>query len=87
MTTAPIGWGGDRFRVYRTPAGPALVWYIVWDDATSAARFLGGPGARLSARERRGYRTVAEAVAGARRPTVRVVIAPAGWDRKTSIRE
>jgi len=87
VTTTPVGWGGDRFRIYRTPAGPALVWYIVWDDATSAARFLGGPGARLSARERRGYRTVAEAVAGARRPTVRVVIAPAGWDRRISIRE
>ena len=87
VTTTPIGWGGDRFRVYRTPAGPALVWYIVWDDATSAARFLGGPGARLSARERRGYRINAEAVAGARRPTVRVVIAPAGWDRRISIRE
>ena len=87
VTTAPIGWGGDRFRVYRTPGGPALVWYIVWDDAASAARFLGGAGARLSARERRGYRTLAEAVAGSPRPTVRVVIAPAGWDRKISIRQ
>jgi hypothetical protein len=86
ITAAAIGWGGDRFRVYRAPEGPALVWYTVWDDSLSAARFRGGPGTRLSARARPGYRTVVEPVAGAKRPTVRVVIAPAGWDRKVAIR-
>ena len=40
QTVVPIGWGGDRFRVYDTPAGPALVWYVVWDDQRSADRFL-----------------------------------------------
>ena len=38
QTVVPIGWGGDRYRVYEAPGGPALVWYVVWDDAA-----LGGP--------------------------------------------
>jgi hypothetical protein len=80
-----IGWGGDRFRTYRTAEGPALVWYSVWDDAQSAARFRGGPGARLLARARPGYRTTVEAVAGAGPPTLRVVIAPTGWSRWRSL--
>ena len=46
LTSTPIGWGGDRFRVYRTPAGPALVWYLRWDDAQSAARFVGADSVR-----------------------------------------
>jgi hypothetical protein len=75
------GWGGDRFRTYRTPAGPALVWYIVWDDETAATRFLRGPGARLQARQRAGYRIAVDRAGGATLPTVRVVIAPTGWGR------
>ncbi|HEY9382464.1 MAG TPA: hypothetical protein VIP80_03020, partial [Gemmatimonadales bacterium] len=74
-------WGGDRFRVYRAQQGPALVWYSDWDDAASAARFQGGIGARLLAQQRAGYRTTVESVPGAPQPRVRVVIAPAAWDR------
>lgn len=85
LTKSAIGWGGDRFRVYRTPAGPALVWYLAWDDAASAARFRGASGARLLARVRSGYRTAVEEVAGASRPTTRIVIAPEGWARWSSI--
>jgi hypothetical protein len=81
LTGTPIGWGGDRFRVYRTAAGPALVWYTVWDDEASAARFMGGPGARLGERSRPGYRTAITRVTGASRPAVRTVIAPVGWAR------
>ena len=79
------GWGGDRFRAYGTPAGPALVWFIVWDDEPSLARFMGGAGARLAARPLTGYRTTVTPVAGAARPTTRVVIAPAGWARWNSV--
>jgi len=85
LTDAPIGWGGDRFRVYRSAGGPALVWYSSWDDASSAARFLGGPGARLLTRERAGYRTSVEGLAGAARPTLRVVIAPSAWERWSAL--
>jgi hypothetical protein len=81
LTGSAIGWGGDRFRAYRTPGGPALVWYTVWDNEVDAARFLGGPGARLGARSRPNYRTSVTRVAAAPRPTVRVVIAPVAWGR------
>jgi hypothetical protein len=81
LTGSAIGWGGDRFRAYRTPGGPALVWYTVWDNEVDAARFLGGPGARLGARSRPNYRTSVTRVADAPRPTIRVVIAPVAWGR------
>ena len=79
QTEPPAGWSGDRFRVYRTASGPALVWYTEWDDPASAARFQSGIGAGLLARQRAGYRTGVEPAAGAVRPRVRVVIAPTGW--------
>lgn len=79
--TGPLGWGGDRFRAFRTGAGPALVWYTVWDDTTAASRFEGETGARLMARERAGYRSMVERVRDQSAwPLVRVVIAPAGWE-------
>ena len=83
VPTNPVaGWGGDRFRVYRLPAdGPALLWYLVFDDAASAGRFVAGTGGLLQAKQRVGYRTLVEQVAGAAQPTVRVVIAPASWSR------
>ncbi len=79
-TTVPIGWAGDRYRLYSTAEGPALVWLIAWDDQRAADRFLVGSGARLTARERVGYRTTVEAMEVAGRPGTRVVIAPAGWN-------
>ncbi|HEU5217934.1 MAG TPA: hypothetical protein VFU23_04705 [Gemmatimonadales bacterium] len=78
---AALGWGGDRFRAYRTTAGPALVWYLVWDDEAAAARFMGGPGARLAQHQREGYRSEVTRMGGAARPTVRVVVAPVTWER------
>ena len=56
QTVMPIGWGGDRFRVYRTPDGPALVWYVVWDDQRAADRFLKAAGPALNRTARQGYR-------------------------------
>lgn len=79
LTDAALGWGGDRFRVYRSPDGPALVWYSEWDDAASAARFRGTIGVRLLARERAGYRTTVEPLSGGAAPFLRVIIAPRGW--------
>ncbi len=86
VTTNPAaGWGGDRFRVYRLPSGgPALLWYLVFDDAASAGRFVDGCGAPLKAKPRAGYRTAVEPVAGPR-PTVRVVIAPTSWSRWSTL--
>ena len=78
-TTVPIGWAGDRYRLYATAEGPALVWLIAWDDQRAADRFLAGSGARLAARERAGYRTTVTAMEVAGHPGTRVLIAPAGW--------
>jgi hypothetical protein len=80
-TTPAAGWGGDRFRVYKTAAGPALVWCVVFDDASSAERFTSGTGALLQAKTRAGYRTRVENLKSGSRPTLRVTIAPERWDR------
>jgi hypothetical protein len=75
----PTGWGGDRYRVYRTPAGPALVWVVVWDDAASARRFETGPGARLRGISRAGYRASLEHLELDGTPATRYVLAPEAW--------
>jgi hypothetical protein len=77
----PIGWGGDRYRVYQTPMGPALVWYVVWDDKRSAERFTWGYGGRLRSSSRKGYRTVLESFELEGKPAIRYVLAPEGWTR------
>jgi hypothetical protein len=75
----PIGWGGDLYGVYQTAQGPAVIWYIVWDDAVSADRFMRGTGSRLRARERRGYRLDLARVEVGGKPATRFVTAPTGW--------
>jgi hypothetical protein len=79
QTPVALGWGGDRFRVYETPAGPAMVWYIVWDDAPSRTRFLGTTGQRLELRRRLGYRLELTSSTIAAHPATRIVIAPNEW--------
>jgi hypothetical protein len=79
-TRGPIGWGGDRYRVYATPAGPALVWYVVWDDPKSADRFLWGYGGKLRSTARKGYRTVLENFELEGKSATRYVLAPEAWD-------
>jgi hypothetical protein len=77
----PIGWGGDRYRVYQTPTGPALVWYVVWDDKKSADRFVWGYGGKLRSNTRKGYRTELETLELGGKPALVYVLAPEGWDR------
>jgi hypothetical protein len=80
QTVLPIGWGGDRYRLYQSAKGPALVWYVVWDDARSAERFLrSAAGLRITAR--RGYRSSLDSLAVGGRPVTRYVLAPSGWER------
>ncbi|OLC02164.1 MAG: hypothetical protein AUH46_07070 [Gemmatimonadetes bacterium 13_1_40CM_70_15] len=78
------GWNGDRYRVLPAEKGQdALVWYSVWNDAATAARFARGL-------ERAWSRRWGAGAAGSRRsridrltidgsPGVRLVDAPAGW--------
>lgn len=78
-TGAPLGWGGDRYRVYD---GEALVWYSVWDSAPVRDRFLQrltplwtrGPGTRPE------YRTELEAVDHGGHPGARLAFAPSSWE-------
>jgi hypothetical protein len=87
QTVVPIGWGGDRFRVYRTAGGPALVWYVVWDDDRSADRFLRTARAPLRKTARPGYRAAVDSLGAGGRPAVRYVLAPEGWARWASLPE
>ena len=75
----PIGWAGDRFRVYDSPEGPALVWYVVWDDTRSAERFVWGYGGKLRSTALAGYRTVLESFELERKPAMLYVLAPSAW--------
>jgi hypothetical protein len=80
QTVLPIGWGSDRYRLSRSSKGPALVWYVVWDDARSAERFLrSAAGLRTTAR--RGYRAALESLTVGGRPVTRYVLAPSDWER------
>ncbi len=81
VTRTVPGWGGDRFRVYATPNGPALVWYTVWDSPVYAQRFELGLGARMAMRSRQGYRTAMDTLTVDSLPAVRITVAPAGWTR------
>ena len=80
QTVLPIGWGGDRYRLYQPNEGPALVWYVVWDDARSAERFLRSAAA-LRTTARRGYRTALDSLTVGGRPATRYVLAPQGWEK------
>ena len=82
---APTGWGGDRYRVVETADGPGLIWYIVWDNAAVARRFMDATGAALMARDRPGYRDTLESVGLDGRPATRYVIAPATWEGWASL--
>jgi hypothetical protein len=79
-----LGWGGDRYRVVDTPGGPALVWYIVFDDPAAAARFERQAG-RLATTERPGYRALFEPVTLDGTSGVRYVLAPAAWTGWTAL--
>ncbi len=81
----PIGWGGDRYRVYGTPQGPALVWYVVWDDKKSADRFLWGYGGKLRSVTRKGYRAELENLELGGKPATMYVLAPEGWERRDQV--
>lgn len=85
LSDIPNDWGGDRYRVYDAPGGPALVLYTVWDDSTAARRFAGITAARFVGRKKAGYRTTAEPVVLDGHFGVRIVRAPEGWDRWASI--
>ena len=84
QTVMPLGWGDDRYRLYRTPDGPALVWYVAWDDARAAGRFLRSA-AGLRRASRPGYRAALDSVAVDGRAATRYVLAPERWAGWTAL--
>jgi hypothetical protein len=78
---APRGWGGDRYRVYRTADGPGLVWCVVWDDPRSAERFMMAFGGKLRQTGRKGYRTAFDNFEVGGKPATLYVLAPETWGR------
>lgn len=78
-TDVPLGWEGDRLRVYRTVSGPALVWYSVWESDAQRDHFTTRVAGGLTRLDRAGYRTVIDAVPVGELPGARVVIAPTDW--------
>jgi hypothetical protein len=78
-TGSPNGWAGDRYRVIATPLGPALVWYLAWDDKRSSERFTWGYGGKLRQTSRQGYRTLLESLELGGKPVMRYVLAPVQW--------
>jgi hypothetical protein len=79
QSSAPIGWAGDRFAVYRSPDGPALVWYVVWDDTRSAERFTWAYGGKLRQTTLAGYRSRVEGLEVGGKPATMYVVAPSAW--------
>jgi hypothetical protein len=74
-----LGWGGDRYRVYRSPEGPALLWYAVWDDSTAADRFMRRAEWGLRGSDRPGYRASIERIDVDGRAGTRYTLAPQAW--------
>ena len=85
QTVVPLGWGDDRYRIYASPDGPALVWYVVWDDARAAGRFLRSAGAGLGRPSRPGYSAAVDSLLVDGRAATRYVLAPAGWPGWASV--
>ena len=80
---AVLGWGGDRFELYGTPAGDALVWIAVFDSSPArdgALRALADwPPARA------GYKHMIVPLEVSGRPGLRLVIAPNEWGRWSAL--
>ena len=85
QTVVPLGWGDDRYRLYASPEGPALVWYVVWDDARAAGRFLRSAGPGLGRPSRPGYRAALDSLSVDGRAATRYVLAPAQWSGWASV--
>src|SRR5262245_33502823 len=71
-----IGWGGDRYRVYETPKGPALEWLTAGDGEPQRDRFKAAVEEGFKKLGRPGYRVLVEAISLAGRPGVRVLHRP-----------
>ena len=74
----PLGWGGDRYRLYQTDDGPALIWYVVWDEAEDRDRFHAAIASHLP-KPAEGYRVQLGKGRVEDRAASRFIHAPGAW--------
>ena len=74
----PLGWGGDRYRLYQTDDGPALIWYVVWDEAEDRDRFHAAIASHLP-KPTEGYRVELGKGRVEARAASRFIHAPGAW--------
>ena len=80
---AVLGWGGDRFELYATPGGDAMVWIAVFDSPPARDRAL-----RALADwppPRAGYKRMVVPLDVSGRPGLRFAIAPNEWGQWTAL--
>lgn len=70
------GWDGDRYTLYETGTGAALVWTSIWDDASAADLFRERIESRSAGTGTWAWRTRRLEIEG--RPAVRVTISSPG---------
>jgi len=80
---AVLGWGGDRFQLYATPGGDALVWIAIFDTQAARDRALGA--LTNWPHPRAGYRRASEVLDVSGRPGLRLTVAPEGWTHWSSL--
>jgi hypothetical protein len=78
VDAAILGWGGDRFELYGTPKGDALVWIAVFDSPPARESFLGAL-KKGWPHPRAGYRIAADPLNVSGRPGLRLAVAPNDW--------
>ena len=78
-----LGWGGDRFALYETPKGDALVWIAVFDAVP--AREIALRALADWPPPRAGYKRMTVPLEVSGRPGLRLVIAPNEWGRWSAL--
>ena len=76
-----FGWAGDRYAVFETGGGHALVWWSIWDTERYAERFWSILAREWEQRARDGRRYTVERVELDGRAGVLLIDAPIGWSR------
>lgn len=74
-----LGWGGDRYAVYATDDGNALIWWAVWDDEAAAGRFADVLKREWGRHAASGRRFAIERTYVGGVPGVRLIDAPTAW--------
>jgi hypothetical protein len=84
VDAAILGWGGDRFELYSTPKGHALVWIAVFDTPPAREAFLSAL-KKGWLHPRAGYRIASDPLDVSGRPGLRFTVAPTEWKRWSAL--